>query len=450
MGTVIASSGPLVVTAPGRIPGLGHALPLLRDPLGFLASLSRLGGVVRIRLGTRPVYVVTDPALVHSLLVTHAHACPRGSVHETLKGAFGDGLLMTDGTLHRFRRRAVQPVFTQGRITRYVPVMRDVVRERIDRWRPGQVLDVSVETHHLALEIVTSVLFGTRLPDGAATAFQRALPEVVKGQILHSLYPWPVLARLPLPVNRRFTAAVAALNGVVDQVVRDHEPGSDTLLSVLRATVDPETGEGLRERDVRSEAVTMLGAGTETVSTTLAWLFHELLEHPHIHARVQAEVDEHLAGAEEFGADTVERLTYTRRVIHEVLRLHTPNAFLTRIATRPLRLGGYRVPAGTELLYSLTALHRDPARHPDPLRFDPDRPPPGSGAGDPSRHGYLPFGAGRHKCVGDTFALAELVVAAATVLSRWQLIRVPGTRAREVVWTTVQAQGLHVTVAPRR
>ncbi|MBP0449376.1 cytochrome P450 [Kitasatospora sp. RG8] len=454
--------------APGALPVLGHAPALLRDPLGFLGSLSRHGGVVRIRLGPRTVYVVTDARLVHALLVARAHDCPRGAVQDTLRTAFGDGLLMSEGQAHRDRRRVVQPAFGQDRMAGYLAVMHQVTEERAAHWRPGQVLDVAREMNHLALEIVTRTLFDARLSEDATLAFHRALPDLVKGQIVQSLYPHPALARLPLPVNRRFDAAVRVLNQVVDQAVDqasergarpagcpfggEEQPGRNpahTLPALLRAATDPATGRPLTEADVRSEAITMFGAGTETVSTTLTWLIDELLRHPRVEALVLAELDEHLPAGTVPTPEALARLTYTHSVTREVVRLHAPNAFLMRTASVPVELGRYRIPAGTELLYSLTALHRDPLLHPDPLRFHPGRWHEGGGSAGTGPRAFLPFGAGKHKCIGEAFAWAELTVAAAAILRRWRPTAVPGARAREVVWTTVQAQGLRVRLTPR-
>ncbi|MFE6054377.1 cytochrome P450 [Kitasatospora sp. NPDC056446] len=438
--------------APGALPGLGHATALLRDPLGFLGSLARHGGVVRIRLGPRTVCVVTDARLVHTLLVALAYDCPRGAVQDTLKTAFGDGLLMSEGQAHRDRRRIIQPAFAPDRMGEYLAVMHQVTEERAGRWRAGQVLDVAKEMNHLALEIVTRSLFDARLSEDATVAFHQALPDLVKGQIVQSLYPHPALARVPLPVNRRFESAVRVLNQVVDQAVNGRAPGPrsetarHTLPALLRAATDPATGLPLTEADVRSEAITMFGAGTETVSTTLTWLLDELLRHPGVEARVLAELDEHLPAGTAPTPEALARLTYTRSVTQEVVRLHAPNAFLMRTAEAPVELGPYRIPAGTELLYSLTALHRDPVRYPEPLAFRPERWQDGGGSGRPS---FLPFGAGKHKCIGEAFAWAELTVAAAAILRRWRPAAVPGSRAREVVWTTVQAQGLRVRLAPR-
>ncbi|MER6916176.1 cytochrome P450 [Streptomyces sp. NPDC000594] len=438
-----------VPRAPGRLPLLGHAPALLRDPLGFIGSLARVGGVVRISLGPRSVCVVTRPELVHTLLVALAHDCPRGAVQVTLRRAFGDGLLMSEGRAHRDRRRVLQPAFTARDMEHRIRAVERVTRERTARWREGQVLDVGGQMSRLALDIVTRVLFGSRLREESAAAFHRALPDLVRGQIVRSLLPHPAFALLPLPLNLRFESAVRALNRVVDQAVNG-SGGPDSLLWLLRTARDPSTGRRLDEAAVRAEAITVLGAGTETVSTTLTWLFHELTRHPEIAGRLLAELDG--LGDEPLTAPALGRLELLHRVLREVLRLHTPNAFLMRTATTRVRLGPYSVPAGTELLYSLTALHRDPERYARPLVFDPDRWVNGSGARDQGgeRELFLPFGAGKHRCIGEGFAWMELAVVAATVLREWRPVPVAGARARERVWTTVQADGVAMAVTRRQ
>ncbi|WP_445133600.1 cytochrome P450 [Streptomyces sp. DW26H14] len=473
--------------APGAFPGLGHVFPLLRDPLGFIESLAGVGGVVEIQLGLRKVYVVTAPELVHELLVAHAHDAPRGAVQQTLKDAFGDGLLMSEGQAHRDRRRSMRAAFTKARVAEWVPVIQEVVRERSSLWGDGRVVDVAKEMNHLALDVVTRTLFGARLDDELAAAFHRALPGLVKGQIFHSLYPHPSFARVPLQINRRFDEAVRVINQVVDRAVGEPETGADgdgTLLSLLRSAVDPATGEPLTEDDVRSEAIAMFGAGTETVSTTMTWLLHEFIAHPEVYARVVAELDEHLgdvAGAADdvLTPETLDHLPYTRNTLRELLRLHAPNAFLMRTAAKDLLLGSYAVPAGAELLFSITALQRHPEFFPDPHTFDPDRwdtaTPEGAGpaggavegggssggatdgggssgggpAGCVARRAAMAFGAGKHKCVGEDLAWAELGVVTASLLRAFRLVPVPGSAAKEVVWTTVQAQGLTLRFAPR-
>jgi cytochrome P450 len=434
-----SASAMQVPVPPRRWPGLGHIPAMMSDPLGFLTGLAGFGGVVRLQLATRPIYVVTAPDLVHQLLTAHAGACPRSGVHTSARRYFGEGLLMIDGEQHRGRRRALQSCFRKDRIDDHLSVMQSVAEEHTAQWQPNQLLSMEREMYILALDIVTISLFGTRLNGRSATDFLAAFPNMIRGLVLHALYPHKSLGRLPLPVNRRFAESVRVMNRIAEEIVETAADDPLGIIAVMRRTHPEEV--------VRAEVITMLFAGTETSGATLNWLFHELDRHPAISRAVVTELDAELSDNPELTAAHLDRLTITRRVVREVLRCHTPNAFLMRKATTSTQLGPYTVPAGAELMYCLTALHRNPGLYPDPLRFDPDRWLPESAT---DRKAYLPFAAGIHKCIGEEFAWSELMIVAATVLRHWVLTTEPDNQVHEVVGVTVQAKGLVMRAMPRR
>lgn len=348
---------------------------------------------------------------------------------------------MTDGDEHRAQRRVLQSCFGPAAVASYIPVMSRVVDEQIRRWQLGEPLSLEHEMHTLALDVITEALFDTRLPPAGRQRFLTAFPDMVTGLIVHGLYPHPALGRLPLPVNRRFAAAVRAMRSTTEQIVRTAAPNPHGMIALLRASFPQDV--------VHAGVISMLFAGTETSASTLNWLFHELHEHPAVRQAVTAEIDTVLDPDTDITAAHLEQLPATARLVREVLRLHAPNAFLMRASTATTRLGPHLLPAGTELLYSLTAVHRHPRLYRDPLRFDPDRWLPEGTATNLPRNAYMPFASGRHKCIGDTFALAELMITTASVLRRWHLTPVPGTRVREAVGVTVQARGLTMQPAHR-
>jgi cytochrome P450 len=424
-------------TAPKRLPLLGHAVPFLSDPLGFLASMRDVGDVVQVYLLARPIHVVVGPELVHELLTRHARTCVRGSMHETIRAHFGAGLLAIDGEEHYSHRRALQPHFRLSAVAGYASDMSRVAEDWSMRWQPGQVLDLVKEMHGLALDMVTAALFGMRLQDGTARAFLTAFPHMVKGLMVQALAPSAMLTRVPLPVNRRFRNSVNTLMAAVDEIIHIGDRG---MLETLRA--------GFPRDVVRAEIITMLVAGTETAAVTLTWLYHELSRAPDILTRVVAELDAELGDEEGITDEHLDRLSYTRRVVMEVLRRHTPNSFLMRQAMSPIRLGEYAVPAGAELMFSLTTLHRHPEIFAEPLKFDPDRwlmdhAPTGG------KLRNMPFGAGKHKCIGDEFSWRQMAVTISAVLRRWRLEPVVGAKVREIAWTTVQPHGVRVRIRPR-
>src|SRR5262249_18451169 len=155
------------------------------------------------------------------------------------------------------------------------------------------------------------------------------------------------------------------------------------------------------DAEVRTQVLHLLMAGTDTMATTLSWLFYELARDPAL-------------------AASVHEPAYLERVLTETLRRHTPIWLLLRRTTGNVRLGDTPLPAGTEVLVNAPTLHRDPVLYPDPMRFDPDRwlDPP---ADLEQRARFIPFGAGAHKCVGADFAWAAMTTATEVICARWRI-----------------------------
>ncbi|MHC0433729.1 cytochrome P450 [Streptomyces sp. O3] len=435
--------------APGRLPVLGHAVPLWRSPIAFLESLRTVGGVVRIDLAAWPVYVLTSPDLIDAVLVGEAQRFGRGRIFEKLRPVFGNGIVTTDGEFHRKQRRLLQPAFRRSQLTAYAEAMARHAEEMVASWTAGQELSMVTEMRRFTLSSVAKMIFSGDLGRPAVAEVQRSLPVVLEGMLARAVIP-KALDRLPIPLNRRFDRAAAGLRRVIDQVIADyHTERTDRqdLLSLLLSSVDADTGETMSDEQVRDEVIAILLTGTETSATALSWIFHELGRDPVARARVQAEVDE-VVGDRPVRPDDVPQLTYTHHVFHEALRLHSPLLF-TRRALAPVTIGGVAIPDGAELAYSPYALHRDPALFPEPERFKPERWEK-SAQRRPHLNSFIPFGAGQHKCIGDRFAAAEVVIAVASVASRWDVVHAEGVTVREVAAGMPQPDVLPMIPRQRR
>jgi cytochrome P450 len=169
--------------------------------------------------------------------------------------------------------------------------------------------------------------------------------------------------------------------------------------------------------------MTLIVAGHETTASALNWFWYLLTLAPHAAARLHAEVDAGLADPP--GYDDLEGLPYVRRAIDETLRLYPPGWLLTRRSIAPDKVGGYSLPAKTDVLISPYLVQRHPAHWPDPDRFDPDRFLPGSIAAR-NRFAYLPFGLGPRACIGEHLALVEMHAHVATLARRFDLQLVAG------------------------
>jgi pentalenene oxygenase len=429
-------------TAPGALPGAGHAWHLAYRPVDFLSSLHAHGDLVEIRLGPRRAHVLCHPELLHHVL-THDRAFDKeGAMFERLRDTVGNGVGTCPYADHRRQRRQVQPFFLPGQLAGHARVMEEEIDAWTSSWRPGQVLDVHPSVSRLGLRVAARAVIRADLDAAALETVERSF-ETVLGLMPRQLVLPPAMRRLPTRGNRRYRHAMRDLRALVDRVAAYRDDGAAPagslvdLLALGRSGADPAAMDGTQIQD---QAVSMLLAGSETSATTLAWALVRLTRHPEAGERLRAEAGAVLGGRTARFGD-LPRLPYTSRVLTETLRLHPPGWFFPRKVTTETTLAGRRLAPGTILLFSpLAVQYREDAfprpRHFDPDRWHPDRDPA------PPRNAYVTFGAGARGCPGRSFALNEACLALATLAGRWRFEAAPGTDVRPVPF--------HTGLRPRR
>jgi pentalenene oxygenase len=420
-----------------------------RRPGEFLLSLQSGEAVTTIQLGRELMYVVNDPELIRQVLRDADTFARGGPIIERFRLMFGNGLGISEGECHRRQRALIQPAFHHKRIIHYASLMSGVVASKVNSWQDGQRLAVDKEMDELALANVTQVIFS------ADAALDRARFMAATGVVLGGLFrrvtdATGVLTRLPTPGNRRFEKAADYLRRTINEVIGDYRAGGvdhGDLLSMMLFARGDDGEQIMTDRQLHDEVMTFFIAGSNTISNTLSWAFHALATHPEIERRLHAEVDEVLAGRPAHYRD-VSLLDNTRRVITETLRMRTQALFLSKVTTTATELGGYHIPAGAPVLYSFHALNHNPAIHPDPEKFDPDRWLPERAKSIP-RGAFMPFGMGIHGCIGDQFAWTEMIILLATVAALWRLVSVPGHEPRPKLAITMPVDALPMTVHRR-
>src|SRR5262249_27015688 len=196
------------------------------------------------------------------------------------------------------------------------------------------------------------------------------------------------------------------------------------------------------------EATTIVVAGHEPTANALSWVWYLLARHPDAEARLHEEVDRVLDGRAPGAADLA-RLAWTRMVIEEALRLYPPAHAISRTAIGEDRIGGVRVPAGSNISVSMYMTHRNPNLWREPERFDPEQFAPAAVA---QRHrlAYLPCGGGPRICIGSGFAIAEAQVIVAMVAQRYSLRLAPDHAVEPIGLITLRPKnGVWVTLEPR-
>jgi cytochrome P450 len=392
-------------STPLRLRGLplfGNLWELRRDPAALLRRvLAECGDVGAFTIGPRAVTVVASAELAREVLVDDADSYEKGPVVRTFsRPILGDGLISVENARHRENRRVVAPAFGPKALVRYGAIMSELAEETVSSWEEGATIDVGEEMNRFALRVVGRTLFSVDLG--------REQPELSEAIAIVQRWVTAQIKRpVPLPLGKRVRDAIARLDASIARLIAERRSGGpDDLLAAL-------VQAGLDDRRIRDEAMTLFLAGHETSASALTWSLDLLMRHP-----------EHWSSPPE-------------QVFSETLRLYPSVHSLGRQASRPVRLGSFRLPRGAIVIVSPYLMHRREAYFPRPESFDPRR------FLEPSfpKFSYLPFGAGPRACLGGQFATME----ATTLLS---------TVSRSVVLTNMDPSPneieMLVTLRPRR
>ncbi|HEX7120588.1 MAG TPA: cytochrome P450 [Longimicrobiales bacterium] len=395
---------------------------LATDRLGLFAEMARHGDVAQISIRARPVVLLNHPDDIRRMLVTEQRSFVKGPSLGRLKLLLGNGLLTNEGESHLRQRRLVQPAFHRERLATYAGMMTEYAERTGSRWRHGETLDVHEEMMRLTLAVAARAFFDADV-EGDAHYIGEALDLSLR-LFGYAILPLGSLIQYaPLPWVRDLRRARARTEELIQRLIRERRArGEDRgdLLSILIAARDTAgDGGGMTDRQLRDEIVTLMMAGHETTANALTWSWLLLSRHPHVETKLHAEIDRVLGDRPPEVSD-LPKLTYTRSVLAEALRLYPPAWILERQAVADFEAGGYTIRRGSLLLASQYLVHRDPRWWPDPERFEPERwltdAPPSR-----PKFAYFPFGGGTRICVGEHFAWMEGTLVLATLARRWHL-----------------------------
>ncbi len=393
-----------------------------RDALGTFSEIARLGDVVKFK-GLWTSYLLTEPAHIEHVLQTNSRNYNKGRVYKELIPSTGEGLFVTDGDVWRRQRRFAQPAFHKDRIASFARIMTDSTEAMLERWRAkeNEPLEIGGEMLQLTLGIVGKALFSRDISYGA-DAVNNAF-DVIREHTMRRLTSFFKLPQsLPFPRNIRFRKAVAEADKLFYDVIehrRNEKSDHDDLLEMLMAARDEETDSAMSDKELRDQALTIIGAGYETTTQALAWTWYLLSQHPEAEAKLHAELSSVLNGRTPTFED-VPNLQYTLMVFQEAMRLYPPAWMLARTAIDDDEIGGHTIPGKSEVLLLTAYTHRHPKYWPNPDDFNPENFSLENVAARP-RFTYFPFGGGPRQCIGNNFAQMEAQLIIATVAQRYRL-----------------------------
>lgn len=440
-----------VVTAPSHWLMGGAAYFAQRDPLHWIPRWAEEYGdlyVISSRLGSATV--VAHPDLARQVLVDrYRKYLEKGRSYAVLRLLMGNGLVTSAGEFWRGQRKLTQPAFHRRRLEAMFAMM--VERSRAYAARLAgerRPLDVGPLFSQLTLEIISRAMFSTDVEDLAAQV-SRHITVLNEAALRMLRQPWRFL--LPRGIPTPFTAAEfharKSMDRIVKEIISRRRSGGeshDDLLGMFLSACDEETGKGMTDDQLRDEVMTIFVAGHETTANAMCWLMHLLATHPACAERLHEEID---AAGDALDAGNLNAFPFARRVIEESLRLFPTIWSIGRRCVEDDELGGRPIAKGTTLLIPIFHFHSSSRWWDRPTEFDPDRFLPER---RPSDDIYLPFGAGPRTCIGNHFAMQELIIMTAAFLQRHRVLPEPGfVVERDALITLRPRHGMQLRFEPR-
>jgi cytochrome P450 len=430
----------------------GPRMPIALQTLGFWSRPNVFVERARARYGPRftmrvigqpPFVVLSDPREIKEVFTASPEVLHPGEGVRILERLVGrHSVILLDEQPHLEQRKLLLPAFHGERMQQLSGLIEELVEAELDSWPCDQVLELHPRLQRLTLEIILRAVFG--LEQGAQLEQLRDL----LGEVL--AFSQNPLSTLPSPPkwltirgpiarrDRQLAAADEMIFELIDERRREGGEGEDVLGLLLSA--EHEDGSPMSPAELRDELMTALVAGHETTASQLAWAFTDLARAPTVRARLQAELD---AGEDE------EYLTAT---INEVLRHRPvlPNAE-PRLVKKQVNIGGVDYPPGVVLFVNAQLVHHDPDIYPEPNAFRPERFLESEGGHAPGTYTWLPFGGGRRRCLGASFALLEMRIVLRTVFERCDVEPAGGRPevARRRSITVSPSRGAHVILRER-
>jgi cytochrome P450 len=439
-------------TLPGPS-GLDHLrcmVDFVRHPYEtLLAQHRRFGPVIQIGFGHVRLVYLLGPEANQLIMAERADNFRWREAYDVLVPIAGEtALIVSDGQVHKRRRRLVQPAFHKNRLDAYLQFVTESVDDTLKGFTPGRTLDIYQELRSTIRRIVIRSLFGENLARQSET-LGRLIQDML--DFVNMVLVPQIKLELPGLPYRKFMRARRALDELVYAEIarrRAAPDEGDDVMALLLATRD-ESGDSLSDVEVRDQVVSLITAGYETTSAALGWAMYSLLVHPEMWEQASAEA-RRLPGDRPPTTDDLAKLTYLDGIISETLRLY-PSVFIgVRKAAEAFTFQGHAIPAGSMVAYSPYVTHRIPSLYPDPERFDParwDLSAPGRRA--PTPYEYVPFGGGSRRCIGAGFALLDMKAVLARVLGSTRLSLVSRTVTPTGFSAMYPKEGISVRVEAR-
>lgn len=444
------------IPGPRALPYIGVAHHYLKNPLGYVEKLrDDYGDIVAMPLPGAKSYLISDPDFIKEIFTgTNKIFVKTKKTGKMIERMLGSGLLSATGDVWKRQRSTLNPAFLLSSIRGFERLFQLEIENMLKRWEQrkdadSNEIEIAGEMAELTLGIVISSMFSTDVHDQAKDISW--ITSVLQGRFM-SLMRRPVFLPdlLPTKAVRDTRKAKKLADKIMYALIRQRRenPGlvRHDLLSTMLAGL--EKGDGTTEKEIRNQMLTLFLAGHDTTANALTFTFYLLAKNPGVLAKLVAEVDSVLQGRSAT-MDDIEKLSYTRMVFEETMRLYPPAYFMMRSLDADYAYQDYHFKKGNVVFLSMWAMHRDPRFWDDPLEFRPERFSAESRK-DRHRYVYFPFGGGPRVCIGQNLAIIEAQMIISMVIQKYTVEYIPDQQFNLRCRVTLSADpGIRLRLLPR-
>jgi sterol 14-demethylase len=402
----------------GGLPLLGHLLELRRDPIGLMQRCrDECGNVGALRLAGQPLVMLYGEDAQEAFFRAPDEQLDQAAAYPFMKPVFGPGVVFDATPEQRkqaLRNRSLRDTALRGHAE---TIARETER-MIAGWGDAGSMDLLDFFAELTIYTSSAALVGPEFREELGPSLVPLFQDLERGTDAIAY----VNPHLPLPSFRKRDRArkqlVAYLQAIFERREREGRKTGD-LFQVLRGIRNPDGSPRFDVDTITGMFISLMFAGHHTTSTTSSWALLELLRHPEWMARVTGELDTLYADGRDVSYQALREIPVLESCFKETLRLHPPLVLLMRKVAQPFAYKDWTIPVGTNVGVSIAVSNRDPGVFRDAARFDPTRYEPGREE-DQRIFAYIPFGAGRHRCVGAAFAMMQVKAIFSILLRRYE------------------------------
>lgn len=396
---------------------------ILNNPLPFhKENFEKFGDTFRVKAGSStPIIFTRDPGLIKHILQKQ-HKKYQKSPLQTVDLAkyIGHGILTSNGEHWRAHRRMVQPAFHKKKLRGLIDIMRNAIQDEIRRIPSGRVDDIFPFMSDLAFQVVAKSLFSRSDIHGPMLKLQEITQANQKMLIKEMRQPYFIWwFKLKGEIGKQLRLSRQGreiLNTIIEERITSGEEKDDLLDMLLKSRY--EDGSAMSREQLIDEVVILFTAGHETTANALSFTLFLLAKHPRIQEKLHSEVDK-VDFSTSTAFQSLTELQYAKQCLEESMRLYPPAYIIDRISMEVDEFQGRTFPKNTFILMSIYELHRYKGVWESPETFDPNRFDPANKK--EFQDYYYPFGAGPRMCIGNNFAMYEMLITISEITKKYRI-----------------------------